>query len=385
MSTRMPSTEHGAGRQPYVGSSHPGVRNRQLVAGRGSYVGDIRLTEALHLAVLRSPFAHARIDAIDASGALHAPGVVDVITGAEIKANTNPIPEGWDTAAVGARHFDWYALCVDRARFVGEAVAAVVADSPWAAVHALKELEVEYEPLEVVVDPFAALDPTGPLVEPSWGTNVLVERHLESGDVAATVQRAFGVVEGRITTHRTTGVPLEPRGVVAEWDPVRETLTVWDSTQNPHPLRVYLSLALRIPESKIRVIQPDVGGAFGLKQPTLQEEPLVAYASMKLGRPVRWIEERAENFLATGHAKEMVADYRAAYEADGRLTSIEIDIVADIGAPSSLVGWGMTFTASGLIPGPYKVPNTRVRLRAVITNKCPWNAYRGFGKDVANL
>jgi carbon-monoxide dehydrogenase large subunit len=133
------------------------------------------------------------------------------------------------------------------------------------------------------------------------------------------------------------------------------------------------------------VIQPDVGGAFGLKQPTLQEEPLVAYASVKLGRPVRWIEERAENFLATGHAKEMVADYRAAYTQDGKVTAIEVDIVADVGAPSSLVGWGMTFTASGLVPGPYKVANTKVRLRAVATNKCPWNAYRGFGKDVANL
>ncbi|MGH9247102.1 MAG: xanthine dehydrogenase family protein molybdopterin-binding subunit [Acidimicrobiales bacterium] len=387
MARHAPSRDNGAGRanRRYVGSSHPGLRNRQLAAGRSSYVGDFRPTGVLHLAVLRSPHAHARIHAIDVSRARAAPGVVDVLTGAEIEATTDPIPDGWDTVAVGARHVDWYALCVDRTRYVGEAVAAVVAESPWAAFAALRDVEVDYEPLAAVVDPFAALDPTGALVEPSWGTNVLVERRLESGDVDAATADAFGVVEGRITTPRTTGVPLEPRGVLADWDRARGTLTVWDSTQNPHPLRVYLSLVLRIPESKIRVIQPEVGGAFGLKQPTLQEEPLVAYASIKLRRPVRWIEERAENFMATGHAKEMVADYRATYLADGLLTSIEVDIVADVGAPSSLVGWGMTFTASGLIPGPYKVPNTRVRLRAVTTNKCPWNAYRGFGKDVANL
>src|SRR5690606_36390002 len=123
----------------------------------------------------------------------------------------------------------------------------------------------------------------------------------------------------------------------------------------------------------------------GLKQPTFQEEPLIAYASRKLGRPVQWIEERAENFQATGHAKEMVATYEAGYEADGRVVALDVRILADVGAPSSLVGWGMTFTASGLVPGPYKIPNTRVHLSTVVTNKCPWNAYRGFGKDVANL
>jgi carbon-monoxide dehydrogenase large subunit len=369
----------------YVGRARPGLRNCTLATGRGTFVGDVRRKRPLYLAVLRSPHAHALVRAVDPGTALARPGVVDVLTGTEVIATMAPIPEGWDTVAVGAHQFNWYALCVERARFVGEAVAAVVAESPWTAFGALSAIEVDYEPLDAVVDPFAALDPDGPLVEPSWGTNVLVQRQLRSGDVAEAVRRAAGVVEGRFTTTRTTGVPIEPRGVLADWDDARQQLTVWDSTQNPHPLRVYLAATLRVPEASIRVIQPEVGGAFGLKQPTLQEEPLVAYAAMKHRRPVRWIEERSENFMATGHAKEMVADYRAAYEADGRVTAIEIDIVADVGAPSSLVGWGMTFTASGLVPGPYKVANTSVRLRAVVTNKCPWNAYRGFGKDVANL
>jgi carbon-monoxide dehydrogenase large subunit len=161
-------------------------------------------------------------------------------------------------------------------------------------------------------------------------------------------------------------------------------LTFWDSTQNPHPLRLYLSQTIGLPESRIRVIQPQVGGAFGLKQPTFQEEPLLAYLALRVGRPVRWIEERDENFLCTGHARDMRVDYRASYLADGTVTGLELDILADVGAPTSLVGWGMAVSASGIVPGPYRIPNTRVRLTAVVTNKGPWNSYRGFGRDAAN-
>lgn len=368
-----------------VGSPHPSLHSRRLVAGKGAYVADMLPDGLLHMVVLRSPFAHAWIRGVDASRASNLPGVVDVILGDEIRSRTNPIPEGWDTAAVGARQSKCYALCIDRARYVGEAVAAIVAESRYAADLAREQLEVDYEPLTPVTDAVQALDPNAPLVEPEWGTNVLAERKLETGDVTGAMAQADGVLEGRLSTQRTTGVPIETRGVLAHYDPDRGSLTIWDSTQNPHPLRVYLAETLGLDESRIRVIQPDVGGAFGLKQPTSQEEPLVAYASLKLGRPVRWIEERSENFQATGHAKEMIAEYRVAFTSNGRLTALDVEILADVGAPSSLVGWGMTFTASGLVPGAYKVPNTRVRLRTVVTNKCPWNAYRGFGKDVANL
>ena len=378
-------TRAGNATRGHIGAPYSGLTNRRLVAGRGTYVADVRADGVLHMAVLRSPFAHADIRGIDVAAARALPGVVDVLIGEEVRRHTDPIPEGWDTGAIGAHAYEWRALSPDRVRYVGEAVAAVIAESRYAAHGALDLIEVDYAPRDAVVDPVAAMAPDSPLVEPAWGTNVLVERHLDTGDVDAALATAAGTVTGTLTTQRTTGAPIEPRGIVADYQPDTGVLTMWNSTQNPHPLRVYLAQTLRMRESKIRVIQPQVGGAFGLKQPTFQEEPLIAFASRKHGRPVRWIEERAENFQATGHAKEMVAEYVAGYDQDGRILALDVRIVADVGAPSSLVGWGMSVTASGLIPGPYKVPNTRVHLSTVVTNKCPWNAYRGFGKDVANL
>ena len=369
----------------YVGRPITGRTNRQLAAGRGQYVADLYPQNAAYMAVLRSPHAHARIVEIDTSRAEAHPDVLTVITGAEIQAHTQPIPQGWDTEAVGAEQVDWFCLCTDRVRYVGEAVAAVVAESKYGANEALGLIDVVYEPLAAAIDLVAAQERGAALVEPSWGTNEMVGRDLRVGDVEGAFADAAGVVEGRVTTHRGTGVPIEPRGIVAAYDERRDLLTVWDSTQNPHPLRVYLAQTLEFPESKIRVIQPHVGGAFGLKQPTFQEEPLIAFLALRLRRPIKWIEERHENFAATGHAREMVTDYRAAYDDSGIVTAIDVDIVADIGAPTALVGWGMAFAASGLVPGPYRIPNTRVRLKAVVTNKTPWNAYRGFGKDIANL
>jgi carbon-monoxide dehydrogenase large subunit len=368
----------------YIGQRHPGMRNRRLSQGRGTYVADLQLDGMLHVAILRSPHASARIVSVDAAGALALPGVHAVVTGEEIQRHTQPIPEGWDTSTINARAVVWYALCLDRVRYVGEAVAAVVADTRWLAERALAEIEVDYEVTPAVTDPVAALEPAAPLVEPDWGTNVRVTRDLKIGDVATARAASDGTVRGALRTGRTTGVPIEPRGIVASWDADAELLTFWDSTQNPHPLRLYLSQTIGLPESRIRVIQPQVGGAFGLKQPTFQEEPLLAYLALKVGRPVRWIEERDENFLCTGHARDMRVEYQASYLADGTVTGLELEILADVGAPTSLVGWGMSISASGIVPGPYRIPNTRVRLTAVVTNKGPWNSYRGFGRDAAN-
>ena len=368
----------------YIGQRQPGLTSRRLAAGHGTYVGDIELPDMLAMAVLRSPHASARIASVDTARAAALPGVRYVVTGAEIHERTHPIPEGWDTSTINANGVSWYALCLDRVRYVGEAVAAVVADDRWTAQLALAEIDVDYEVLPEVTDPEAALEPGAPLVEPAWGSNVRVVRDLRAGDVTAARAAADGTVTGSLRTGRTTGVPIEPRGIVAAWDADADLLTVWDSTQNPHPLRLYLAQTVGLSESRIRVIQPQVGGAFGLKQPTFQEEPLIAYLALRLGRPIRWIEERDENFLCTGHARDMRATYTAAYSDDGRVTGLELDILADVGAPTSLVGWGMAVSASGIVPGPYRILDTRVRMRAVVTNKAPWNAYRSFGRDAAN-
>ena len=244
----------------HVGRRYTGRTNRTLVAGRGKYVDDIRPGgELSYMAVLRSPHAHAAIRSIDTSRAAALPGVLAVVTGTEIAECTKPIPQGWDTAAVGAHQVEWYALCVDRARYVGEAVAAVVAETRHAANLALGHIDVDYEPLPAATDVRKALDTDAPLVEPSWGSNVLVRRDLRVGDAEGALAGARGTVETEIVSHRGTGVPIEPRGLLASFDRKRETLTLWDSTQNPHPLRVYLSRTLGVPESRIRVIQPRWG------------------------------------------------------------------------------------------------------------------------------
>jgi carbon-monoxide dehydrogenase large subunit len=362
-----------------------GMTNAQLAAGKGTFVGDIFLPGMTYMAVLRSPFAHARIRSIDTSAAEAMPGVVGVITGAEIVENTEPIPSSWDPKEMGAKEVKWYALCRDRVRFVGEAVAAVVAEDKLTAYEALGSIYVDYEELPSVTDPELALQPDAVLVEPDWGDNILVSRDFSIGDLDGCFTAADGVATGIVQSNRITGTPLEPRGVVASWDPYQPLLTVWSSTQDPHPLRVFLAQTLRTSDNNVRVIQPHVGGGFGLKQPTFQEEALVPYLAMKLKRPVKWIEERYENFLVGGHARDTRFYYEIAYKNDGTLTGLKLRVLADIGAPTALCGYGMSFVTWYCLTTFYKIPNVRMQLQSVVTNKCPWNSYRGYGKDAASF
>ena len=370
---------------PYIGKPVHGLRNVQLAAGKGTFVGDVRLPGMTYMAVLRSSLAHALIRSIDATAAEALPGVLRVITGKEIVEQTDPIPEAWDPAEVGAKSVKWYALCPERVRYVGEAVAAVVAEDKHTAYQALDLIAVDYEELPVVVDPEEAMRPDAPLIEPEWGDNIIVSRDFVTGDPDSAFGEAAGVVSGVVQSNRITGASLEPRGVVASYDPYENLFTVWDSTQDPHPLRVYLAQTLRVPENCVRVIQPHVGGAFGLKQPTFQEEPLVPYLARAVGRPVKWIEERSENFQAGGHSRDTRFYYEAAYSADGRVTGIAIKVIADVGAPTALLGWGMSFVTWYCLPTIHDIPNVKMQLFSVITNKCPWNAYRGYGKDAASF
>jgi carbon-monoxide dehydrogenase large subunit len=369
----------------YVGTPVPGLTNRDLVSGYGTFVGDIQLPGMAYVAILRSPHAHARIVSIDTNRAQALAGVVCVTTGGEIREALNPIPEAWNTREIGAKGVQWYPLAPERVRFVGEAIAAVVAEDKYTAAAALDLIDVEYEELAAVTDPEQAMGKDSPLVEPDWRDNILITRDFRAGDTDRAFAEAERVASGTVRSQRITGVPLEPRGCVASYDPIRRQLTYWDSTQNPHPLRTYLAETLQMPETSIRVIQPHVGGAFGLKQPTFQEQPLVAYLSRKLGRPVKWIEERAENFAATGHSRDTRFDYEVAFRTDGTVTALRVRVVADVGAPTALLGWGMSFVTAYCLPATYKIPNVRIQLFVVVTNKCPWNAYRGFGKDAASF
>lgn len=369
----------------HVGKRYTGLTNRELVAGKGTFVSDIQLPGMAYMAVLRSPHAHARIVSIDPSGAQALQGVLYVMTGREAQDHMKPIPEAWNTREIGAKGVDWYALSPERVRYVGEAVAAVVAEDKFTAYQAVDLIEVQYEVLPAVVDPEDAMEPAAALVEPAWKDNLLITRDFKRGDVEKAFAEAKRTASGVVRSERITGVSLEPRGSVAQYDSFRDELVLWESTQNPHPLRTFLAETLEIPETSIRVIQPNVGGAFGLKQPPFQEQPLIAYLARKLRRPIKWIEERDENFQSTGHSRDVKFYYTVAFEQDGTITALDIRVIADVGAPTALLGWGMAFVTAYSLPTVYKIPNNRIQLFVVVTNKCPWNAYRGFGKDPASF
>lgn len=381
----MPVAAEGPG-APFgklIGKRLTARDNRKLVRGRASYVGDIALPGVHHVLIVRSPHAHAEIEAVDTTEAEAVPGVVRVVTGAEIEANTDHIPEGWDTSTVGAKRVDWYALAATRVRFVGEAVAAVVAVDRATASRAAQLIDITYRRLAAVTNAGQALEGST-LVEPEWGDNILFQERFEAGDVSSVFDE-HPVVSGEVASQRLSGLPLEPRGILATYDEGERAIRMWESTQQPHLVRAYVAQALRMPERSVIVTMPQVGGAFGLKQPTSQEEVLLAYLARETRVPVRWIEQRAEGLEIGGHARETACSYRASYTEDGQITGLQVDLVADVGAPTAFLGWGMSVVTMFTLPTVYKVPNIDVQLRTVVTNKGPWTPCRGFGKDVATL
>ncbi len=368
----------------FVGKELPGKNNLALVAGAGTYTADVKLDNLAHAAIVRSPLAAARIVSIDREEACAVPGVLAVLTGAELAERMKPMPILGFGEGATLKPFELYPLAHDHVRFTGEPVAAVVAEDPYTAKRAAQLVDVEYEDLPAVVDAEAGLAPDSPLVQPEWGTNVLFASHITAGDVGKAFAEAPHTVSGELSHHRYTGAAMEPRACLAHYDPLRRFLTFWASTQNPHPLRTLLATTLDLPENSIRVVQPNVGGAFGLKIPMFQEDPLVALLSMQLGRPVRWVAERREDLLAGGHAREGRFRWSASFADDGRITALKVRYVADVGAPAAVAGWGMAYVTGFCLPAAYKIAATDVEVVAVATNKCPWNAYRGFGKESAS-
>ena len=369
----------------YIGRSVQRFRDPFFVTGKGKFVADVYLPGMLHAAILRSPYAYAKINSINTKKASKHPGVVAVMTGIEAAKLSKPIPFMYSPTGFGSKTADVYGLATDRARYVGEPVAAVVAVNKLVAYEALELVEVDYTPLTPVVDAERALEPGSPLVYEPWGDNLLLKMSFRGGDVDRAFKEADYVIKDSLKSHRYTGVPIEPRAYVADYDRANGKLTLYATTQQPHPLRTTLAAALDISENNIHVIQPDVGGAFGVKTPPYQEEILLPILAISTGKPVKWVEERRENFLAGGHAREMVHHFEVAFNRDGRVVGLREKMIADTGAPSPLIGWGMAFVGAIHIPGVYKIENVEVESLMVVTNKAPWNAYRGYGKENSNL
>ena len=369
----------------YVGRSIPSLTNAELASGRGTFVGDIMPAQGAFVSLLRSPHPRATILGIDKESAERVAGVLAVLAGEDVNGELGPLPLTYTPERVGVPRLSVFALANRAVRYAGEPVAAVVAEDLETANGALTAIDVKWEVLDPVLDRDAALAPGAPTVEPGLPGNLLVEQLLETGDLDGAFANADGVVQGEITAARIMGAPLEPRGVVAAWDEVTGRLTCWASTQSPHPLRDYIASALGLAVNDVRVIQPRVGGAFGAKLPVMPEEILIPYLARRLRRPVRWIESRRENLVASGHSRDTRCRYRAAYQADGRVTALEAELVGDVGAGSATNGWTMITKTHLCIPGPYKIENLRVRTKGVLTNRTPWQAYRGMGKEAAAL
>jgi len=353
-----------------------------ILTGHGGYLADVSLEGMRHAAILRSPHPHALIHSVDGTLAARCPGVRVVLTGQEAATMIRPIPHFFDPALVGGQTHEFRCLAVDRVRYAGEPVAAVVADTADDARAALESLIVDYEPLPFVLDPEEALAEGAVRVFDDWPGNAMVQIPFTEGDAAGKITEAPHVLTDEIRIQRYQTAPLETRGYLATWGPDRR-LTLYASAQNPHPLRSHLAIALGLPESSVRVIATRLGGGFGHKFHGMPEESLVCLLARLSGTPVRWIETREECML-TG-AREYVHQFTVGFDDDGRILGLRDRLLANIGGLGASGGWGMAFVAGMTFPGPYRLKDYDVQSVAVVTNKPPWNGARSYGKESAAL
>lgn len=372
-------------RARYVGSRVPRKEDRRFVTGRGRYVADITPPGTVYAMFLRSTYAHARIKSIDVSKALKAPGVVAVYTGQDLRDKIGPVPTAWLIPEADLKTPKWPPVAYDKVRFTGEIVAVVVAESPYQARDALDLIDVDYEPLPVVTDAEKAVEDGAPQIHDDVPRNVAFTWRLKAGeDIEDVFKRADLVVKQRMVNHRLVPSAMETRGAVAEYNRVTDELTIWVTSQNPHVHRLILSGMLGVPEHKIRVVAPDVGGGFGSKIPVYPGEAIVSKLAIELGRPVKWVETRRENFLGTTHGRDHVEYVEAAAKKDGTLLGLRVKSYANLGAYPSTAAPGVpTILYGPMLSGPYKLKSLSVEVIGAYTNTTPVEAYRGAGRPEA--
>lgn len=353
----------------------------RMIRGLARYVDDIRLAGTLSAAILRSPHAHAKIRSVRFEGALSHPGVVAIFSGRELRDEIRPLPV--DSQNPTLRIPKHYVLAVEKVCYAGEGVAVVVAEDRYAAAAALPLIEVDYEPLAVVTDPELALTKESPVIHPEWPDNVAFRSNRSQGDLSAAFERADRIVKQRLVHQRLAPVAIETRGVLARYLPDEKELTVWSSTQIPHLLKSHLSAMLKLPEEQVRVIAPEVGGGFGSKLNIYAEEALVAFLALRLGRPIKWIEERRENMHSTIHGRGQVGEIEVAVKKDGKILGLRSRVVADIGAYHQLYTPGIPRFTGLMLSGCYKIPAIAIEVTGAFTNKMSTDAYRGAGRPEA--
>lgn len=365
-----------------VGARVKRAEDPRILTGRGRYVDDVVLPGMLHAAFFRSVVPHARLVGVDVSAARELPGVVAVYTGEDLRGRAKPVAAGAFLGMdrlPGMRSPAYDALATDKVRFVGDPIALVVAESRYVAEDACELIVEEYEELEPVVTYADALDPSRPPVFDEVGDNIAFTAQMAVGDVEAAFAKADRIIEATISVHRHQNVPMEGRGSVVSWDAAEERLTIHTSTQSPHLLRLLLPSRIDVPMERIRVIAGDVGGAFGLKTGLFREDVALSVASIDLGRPVKWIEDRGEHMSSSGQAREEMADVSAAVTQDGLLLGVKLDAKMNTGAyPSDPFPGAMMVSAiSASFQGPTKLEGLAATSTAVFSNKATYVAYRG--------
>ena len=371
---------------PLVGQSVKRKEDPRLITGNGRYLDDIKPANMVHAAVLRSPHAHARIVSIDTHRALAHPGVVAVYTGADLAPTVNPLPcampaGGFDTNIPAHR-----ALATDRARYVGDAVALVIAEDPYTAQDALDLIDVEYEVLPAVVDAEKAVAAGAPQLHDNAPNNICMRWHAgNKANTDAAFTGAEVTIRHRIRNQRLIPNPMETRGALASYDAGTGETTIWMTSQCPHIMKILLAaFVLGIPEHKLRVIAPEVGGGFGTKIFLYADMAFTAWASKQLKRPVKFVETRRENYLATTHGRDHIQDVELAATKDGKITGLRVHSYANMGAYLSTIAPGVATTLFGrLVSGAYQIPAMYVEVDGVFTNTSMVDAYRGAGRPEA--
>ena len=369
--------------QPYVGSHTRALDAAAFVSGEARYTADFVFDRQLYAHVVRSPHAAARIRSVDLGDAKKISGVILAMDGSEAAKHLDPIPHYIDPAVFGGKTTDLHCLAIDHVRYYGEPVAVIVATDKLTAQHAASRVRVDYETTPAVVDAREAAKEDAPRVVAGWDDNFIMQVPFVGGDCAAAFQAADHVVKLNLRVHRQAAQPIETRAYNAVWDDREQAVTLYATAQNPHPLRFVLAKALRMAENRVRIIAPAMGGAFGLKMHGHPEEALVCLLAKLTKRPVKWVENRAECLLIGGREQEH--DIEIALDKAGRILAIRDHFLANVGAPGATPGWGMAFLTGLSMPGPYDVPNVDILSKIAVTNKPPWSACRGYGKEVTAL
>ena len=367
----------------YVGERIKRTEDPRLIKGLAHYVDDIRLPDTLHVAFVRSIYAHARITGIDTAEALKMPGVVAVYTGKDIAEKIGPVPCA--AALPDLKVPDYRVLATDKALFVGHPIAAVVAKDMYTARDAAEIMYpgVFVEEVPAVINPIDGVDTSIPPIHEHFKDNIAYKLTSGEGDIDAAMKAADRIVSQEMIHQRLAPIAMEPRGVLARYFPGEEELTVWSSTQIPHLLRTQLAIMIGIPENKLRVITPEVGGGFGSKLNVYAEEALLGWISMQLGKPVKWIETRRENVQATIHGRAQIGTVEVGVKNDGTITGLRYNVVADLGAYHQLLTPAIPTLTGLMLSGAYRIPAIQMNVTGVFTNKMSTDAYRGAGRPEA--